>query len=597
MAGDWEVQDTVPMDQFAAPPVASIDVSGAKPEQWTPISSHPTAGPSGNLWTDVKRRAGTMGTEALGTYLGLPHGAAQGVDWLRSLLPGTKPDSKVADFVGSLKQPATGGTADPLFPEPATAREMAYKTTGATEYVPETYWGRIGQAALNAAAAGGPGGLRTLPGAAGGGATSEMAGEWAADRGWSPAAQFFARLAGGVPGQAVATKASNLALPPAGGKMDPGTARLAQMATDTYGVPIAIGDATPNRLARAVYSETGKMPFSGAHDFNVKQLEAWTRAVTRQFGEDADRVTPELLKAARDRLGQQFEGFANRSGIQLDPQVGTDLQRVIQRMRFAGMEPAERDAIRELSRTMVNEFDPATGRLSGDAYLRLTRTDSPFDIASNSGSANVREFADRVRTVLDDALQRTAKPEDVAALKQARTQWKAMKTVEPLTVRSDAPGVVTPSTGEISPAALLSAVTKSYDGATRALPGQLPLMDLARIGQRFLKEGIADSQTATRSQAHHVIGAPAAAVGALMAGEHFGLPFLASAATGAAALGSGKAINTAMRNEAFLRRAVAAALNPDGFQFRRPNPAVSALTAAQPNQSAPFSFAPQEPSQ
>ena len=73
-------------------------------------------------------------------------------------------------------------------------------------------------------------------------------------------------------------------------------------------------------------------------------------------------------------------------------------------------------------------------------------------------------------------------------MQQARTQYKALKTVEPLTLRADAAGGVTPSTGEVSPAALLGRVSQQYDNAARAQPGQIPLLDLARIGQRFLKE-------------------------------------------------------------------------------------------------------------
>jgi hypothetical protein len=69
-----------------------------------------------------------------------------------------------------------------------------------------------------------------------------------------------------------------------------------------------------------------------------------------------------------------------------------------------------------------------------------------------------------------------------------------------------------------------------------------------------------------------------------MAGERLGMPLTASAALGAGTLGSGAAVNWALRN-------------PDTLRRMLPNPAISALIAAQPNQAAPFSFAPQEPSQ
>jgi hypothetical protein len=573
MAGEWEVQSEIPLSEWkpeGTAPAAGMEVVG----------SHPVAGPSGDLWTDIKRRAGTAGTEALGGFLGLPHAAAQGVDWLTSRLPYVPENTKTQDFVGSIKEPGDGGR--PLFPAPGQAREMAYNTTGATEYVPATYAGRIGQAALNAGAMGGLAGLRAVPGAMGGGATSEMTGEWAADRGWSPAAQFFARLAGGLPGQAIGNVATRAPVKPLPDRIsDPEKSTLARIASD-YNIPLGVGDVTDNRFVRGLYSESGKMPLSGAQGFRDRQLDAWTRGVTQTFGEDSPRITPEVLNRARTRLGNEFDNIAARTDITLDPKVASDLSGVVSNMPYAGLSDAERNSVRALATTMVDQFDPATGVLRGDAYQRLTRKGSPFDIASNSGSANVREFAGNVRTVLEDALERSARPEDIAALQQARAQWKALKTVEPLTLRADAHGVATPSTGTISPAALRGAVNKSYERAAYDAPGQLPLNDLARIGQHFLKDSVPDSGTAMREGARHTIAGPAtAAATALMAGEHLGMPIAASAALGAGTLGSGAAINWMLRN-------------PDTLRRMLPNPAVSALTAAQPNQAAPFSFAPQE---
>lgn len=532
--------------------------------------------------TDIGRRAGTAGTEALGTFLGLPHAAAMGVDWLTSRLPGVPENTKVQDFVGSLKEPT--GEGRPIFPDPATAREMAYNTTGATEYVPETYAGRIGQAALNAIPLGVGAGLRAIPGAMGGGATSEIGGEWAADHGWTPAQQFLARLVTGLPGQAAGNMAARAPVKPLWQRTDDtDKGNLIRMATEDYGIPLGPGNVSDNNFVRGLYSESGKMPFSGASGFRDRQLDAWTRAVTQTFGEDSPRVTPDVINAAKTRLGNQFDTIAGRTNITADPQIASDLRNVVQSMPYAGLAQGEKDSIRALTQNLVNQFDPTTGQISGDAYQRLTRQGAPFDTALNSASPNVREFADRIKTALDDALQRSARPEDVAALRDTRTQWKNLMTVMPLTLRGDAAGVATPSTGVISPAALRSAVNKSYLRSAEAKPGEIPLNDLARIGQRFLKDSVPDSGTAMREAARHTIAGPAtAAMGAMLAGDHvFGLPMAASAALGAGTLGTSAATNWMLRNPDVLRRML-------------PNPAISALTAMQPNQSAPFSFAPQE---
>ena len=73
-----------------------------------------------------------------------------------------------------------------------------------------------------------------------------------------------------------------------------------------------------------------------------------------------------------------------------------------------------------------------------------------------------------------------------------------MKTIEPLTLRADVVGGATPSTGNINPAGLRAVVNRSFGNAAYAEPGQVPLNDLANIGQRFLKE-TPSSQTSERS--------------------------------------------------------------------------------------------------
>lgn len=558
--------------------------AGALPAGFTVDVQHPVSGPSGSLWTDIKHRAGTTLAETAAGILGAPRAVGQGVDWLAGKA-GFQPG--VSDFMGKIK----GLDGKEQYPEPAAARERIYGSTGLTEYVPETYGGRLGQAALNAAPmallSGGAGALRAVPGAMAGGATSEAAGEWAAEHGWSPAAQFFARLAGGVPGQAVGNVAAKTPVKPLWQRIQgPEKSQLAQMATETYGIPLGVGNTTDNRFVRGLYSESGKMPMSGAAGFREKQLDSWTRGVTQSFGEDSPRITPDVINSARTRLGNEFDTIAGRTNITADPQIATDLRAVIRSMPYAGLAEGERSAIRALTQNLVDQFDPRTGQISGDAYQRLTRQGAPFHTALNSAAPNVREFAGQIKTALDDALQRSARPEDVAALQNARAQWKALMTVEPLTIRADAHGVATPSTGIISPAALRSAVNSSYKRVAQAAPGEIPLHDLARIGQHFLKDSIPDSGTPMREAARHTIAGPAtAAMTAMMAGDHMlGMPMAASAALGAGVLASGAATNWMLRN-------------PDALRRMLPNPAISALTAAQPNQAAPFSFAPQEPSQ
>lgn len=298
MAGEWEVVSETPL---------TSSPSGA---EWQPVGQHPVAGPSGSLLTDIGRRAATAGTEALGGFLGLPNAVAQGVDWL-----GNKAGLNVGaqKAVESIKVP----DGRPLMPDPQTAREMAYATTGATEYKPETYWGRVGQAALNAGAMGGPGGLRTIPAAMGGGATSEMAGEWAADHGWSPGAQFAARLVGTVPG-AVAANAAITGAGRLAATLAPSSKTEPYAAFERLGLPRELagttsGEATPGYAEKLA----ARMPGSEAKvaDARGRLMGAWQQKLDDTAASLGTATTPtEAGRTLQSGAAQWLSDFKTTTG-------------------------------------------------------------------------------------------------------------------------------------------------------------------------------------------------------------------------------------------------------------------------------------------
>ena len=172
-------------------------------------------------------------------------------------------------------------------------------------------------------------------------------------------------------------------------------------------------------------------------------------------------------------------------------------------------------------------------------------------------------------------------------MQQARAQWKAMKTVEPLTLRADTVGGVTPSTGGISPAALRAAVNQSYKNAALAPLGQIPLNDLAKIGQRFLKAP-QSSGTAERNLVGEAIKGPGALIGGALTAHEAGFNPIYGAATMAGTAAGNRMVQSLLRNPAIARQMVAAAQNPNGFRFTYPilqPPAAAAITT-------PFSLAP-----
>jgi hypothetical protein len=337
------------------------------------------------------------------------------------------------------------------------------------------------------------GGLSSLPtaartiaqGAAAGGA-GEVGGE-------------VGEAVGGTPGRVVGTLAGGIAgarMAPGGGgptallpsTMDAETTALAQRAKD-FGIDVGVGAASDSPVIKYLDSVMRRLPFTGYGKYDEANQQAFAKAVTNTFGEDAPKVTPTVINNAYDRIGKVFENVGGRYDVKLDPTMDQKLTDISRRAAEAGLDsPSQVQAIQDQVQKIRDIATNNNGTIPGNVYVNLTKRGESLDLLQGSRSTTSGQLGGQIRDALDEGLINSATPADAAALKQARTQYKALKTVEPLTLRADATGAVTPSTGEISPAALLGRVNQQYDNAARAQPGQIPLLDLGRIGQRFLKD-------------------------------------------------------------------------------------------------------------
>lgn len=413
---------------------------------------------------------------------------------------------------------------------------------------------------------------------AGAGAGS-YAGEKLAPQGYENVGSLIGGLIGGA--GAPAAKESLAAR----ARMEPESAALAENAMNK-GIPLSVPQLSGSWLTKTIADLTGRLPFSGAQHFAGTQQQAFNRAVADTFGEGgigANKITPELLQRARDRLGDVFDRVAARTNVKFDPQLGNDLSNIITSAPQV-ITPEEMSPITRQLQNIVGKVQPG-GVITGSAYQALTRKGTPLDLAIQSRNPNISQFATQIRGALDDALQRSASPDDLTALQQARTQWKALRTVEPLTMKADTVAGPSPATGDISPSTLMGAVQRSYRNAPTAQLGEIPLKDLAQIGQRFLKEP-KSSGTAERSMVGHGLGTLGTAIGAGMAGhEYLGIEPLHGAA---ALLGGGLAGRLgqmAMRNQTLARAAVENALRPPTLAdvlARNAPAAVAGATANQP---------------
>lgn len=269
------------------------------------VAGHPQAGPSGSFLADLPTRLASAGTDALGGLLSLPRAAAQGVDWAGNKLGA---DVGADAALASVQQPGGGQ----LFPDAATARQMAYNTTGATEYVPATLAGRVTQAALSAAPLGGIGGVGAILPTMAGAATGEGAAEMFPDH---PVA---ARLIGFLFGAHSASAVGNAAT--RAGAVATGTAPMSDLyqAYQRQGIPTTLsGDVTQNPLLQRMQATAAKAPGSeGAiHDASTEAINAWQNAAEQHATNLGPAATMQEAGGSLQTAAQQWlQDWKNESG-------------------------------------------------------------------------------------------------------------------------------------------------------------------------------------------------------------------------------------------------------------------------------------------
>lgn len=441
---------------------------------------------------------------------------------------------------------------------------------------------------------GGPGGLATrmlsrgvagaAAGAAGGALNTGLTGGDVADNALMGAAAGGIVGAGLTGAGAAASGVANRLT----GAVSPEAAALARRAQD-LGIPIRAGQITDSSAVRFLDSTLGKTPGMGYGAANRAQQIAVNRAVAQTIGEDADRLTPAVMQQARTRLGRSFDRVAQGTFVQLDDPLIHDFNHVMQQANSV-LTPAELTPLQNLVRDGILPKFAQLGDIGGEEYQAFTRRGAPLDRLMQSNNPNMRYYAGQIREALDSALERSAPAELVDELRQTRGQWRRLKTIEDLAAKSP--------TGDISPAGLMQAVQRGY-GNRIAYTGGGDLGDLARIGQRFLKEP-PSSGTAERIAAQDRLGQLAklgqlagGAAGAAMGVTHFAPQIAAAAPAIGPALGSaaagfagGRIASQILRSDALANRLIDRALGTG--QAGPVNRLLGAAAGAAPETAAPL---------
>lgn len=278
-------------------------------------------------------------------------------------------------------------------------------------------------------------------------------------------------------------------------KPDAATLAAAQKANQ-YGIPLGPADLSTNRMVRAAQSVTNDIPIAGMPGASLReqQQQAFNKAVGGQFGAAEAKLTPDVVDAAKKRMGAEFDRIWNNNSLTVDNQMFTAMQdlRTAAQSLPAGQRANVISKIDDLwSRAVpgANGAPTIPGQTANQfqQFLReQARPNSPLEY----------EFSTLRRAVID-GFNRSIGPADAAALTANRSQYKAFKTVEPL-LDKGAVGTAGRGQGDI-PASLLSeAVRRNYPGLSSQVNAP-PLAELASLGSRFLADRTAQTGGSPRA--------------------------------------------------------------------------------------------------
>lgn len=263
------------------------------------------------------------------------------------------------------------------------------------------------------------------------------------------------------------------------------------------GIPLDLAQSTGNKGAQVLKNAVADNPVVGGSAMPVQQKAAFNKAVLATIGENGSKADQATLESARSRIGQVFDDVAERNPIKFDDKLQHELTQT-HVGASAELSDAQMKPVNSQINTILDKAAEGNGQIDGKAYQNIKST---LDRISMGGDQATGHWARQVRTALDNALQRSASPEDLESLMTARKQYRGLKQIQNSIDDSE----------DISPAKLVNSIdTKANAAQTVYGKGDQDLYRLALAG----KNVISNSRTPNSGTAQRLAGMAALGGGA-----------------------------------------------------------------------------------
>ncbi len=315
--------------------------------------------------------------------------------------------------------------------------------------------------------------------------------------------------------------------------IDPRTAQLVQDAQD-LGINIPSRIFAPGIVSDAL-NKVGLMPAD-------TMKSDVTTALSKAMGHDGTpNLDTDTISKIQSNIGKKMDSFA----LKADESGGIPVSKT-EMNGIADQSLADDPKVAKLSQKIQDRLDE-NGNLSGSDYQALTKKGGILDRAMNSSDSEFADTAKKFRGHLDDQLEQTVSPDDLADFQESRRQYRTLKTVQPLV---ESGGI----TGQPDSASkIFNAVVRNYGSISNALKYNPQLGKIAQIVNEF-PEAVKDTP---KQSAVAKIATMATAPAALGVGAVGGIPAgLAAAAALPVAKGTAMYLGSAGRKAAILGKSL-----------------------------------------
>jgi len=307
------------------------------------------------------------------------------------------------------------------------------------------------------------------------------------------------------------------------------------------GIPLDAAQATGSAILGRVKAALSDNPLTAGaqHEFSAVQKEAYNRAIAKTMGEDADKITPEVIQSAKENIGKIYDQVSDKVNIKANDNFLNNLASIDDEAKNI-LNDQQYSIIDKNIKNIILKISHDGNEITGPQYKNIKMT---LDKLSGSSDSDVASYARDLRDVLNKGLSDSAEAsgnhEIVILLKDANKRWGNMRKIEDVALKNPE--------GNISPSLLYNSLTtKAKRNAFYTEDPQLA--KLAAAGKIVLPEKLPNSGTTARILAQAAVPAAAGAAYGLYQGDY--VDALKGAAFGVAAP---KLAQVAINNPVFAR--------------------------------------------